>query len=196
MNKIQRWSLTWILLIGACAPSKDGVSPRGEQEKGAVDLVLEAKAKLGEGALWDSETQQLWWVDIEGRLLHIFDPATGNDRVIGLPSRVGTVVKTRQGAALVALESGIYHLNLATEELRLVINPLDTLPGFRFNDGKCDPEGRFWVGSMMMQQQQPMASLYCLHTNGVIKQVLTGVTISNGIVWNHAKTKNVVCRHS
>ena len=75
--------------------------------------VLHAQAALGEGALWNSQSQRLYWVDIEGRALHAFDPATGHDAQWPTQERVGTVVPTRDGHALVALQTGLHRLNTA-----------------------------------------------------------------------------------
>ena len=114
--------------------------------------ILHAQAALGEGALWNPELQRLYWVDIEGHALHVFDPATGHDVGFAVGARIGTVVPRPDGHVLVALQTGIHHLNTATGQLRLLANPL-TEPSLRFNDGKCDPVGRFWVGTFDLQQR-------------------------------------------
>jgi sugar lactone lactonase YvrE len=149
---------------------------------GQPELVLDAKAELGEGAFWHEQEQRLYWVDIEGRKLHLFDPATGQDRAIDVGERIGTVVPTQDGKALVALQNGIHLLQLDTEELTLIANPLES-KDIRFNDGKCDPAGRFWVGSMHLEQKENAAALYRMEHDGSVKKVLSGKTISNGIVW-------------
>ena len=76
-----------------------------------VDCVLDAKAKLGEAALWCERDQVLWWADIEGRTLHRFDPATGRDTSIELPSRIGCFALRSQGGFVVALEDGFHFLD-------------------------------------------------------------------------------------
>ncbi|GAA4397387.1 SMP-30/gluconolactonase/LRE family protein [Nibrella viscosa] len=146
------------------------------------ELVLDAKATLGEGSLWHPLEQKLYWVDIEGKALHIFDPATRHDMSFLVGERIGTVVPVLSGGVLVALRSGIYHLSTDTGELNLITQPL-TDPNIRFNDGKCDPAGRFWVGSMHLEQIEGAASLYRLDTDKDVQVMLTDVTISNGIVW-------------
>jgi sugar lactone lactonase YvrE len=147
-----------------------------------VEHVLSAQAELGEGAIWNPHDQQLYWVDIEGPALHIFNPATGHDRQLPTGSRVGTVVPAGPGFVVVALQNGIHRLNTATGELTLLTNPL-TDPNLRFNDGKCDPAGRFWVGTMHLQGHPKSAALYRLDADQSIHSVLSQVTISNGIVW-------------
>ncbi|ALW83707.1 hypothetical protein AUC43_00460 [Hymenobacter sedentarius] len=145
--------------------------------------IYPAQAALGEGALWNPETQQLYWVDIEGRSFHVFDPATGQDRRFCTGARVGTVVPMHNGDVLLALQTGIYQLNIATGQLNLVVNPL-TEPTLRFNDGKCDPAGRFWVGTFDLEQKPHAGTLYRLDPDGSLHVMLRGITNSNGVVWS------------
>src|SRR4051812_29376674 len=72
-----------------------------------AELVLDAKAMLGEGSIWVPSEQKLYWIDIEGKFLHIYDPETKQDRQLPVDSRVGTVVPVKGGGVLVALQTGI-----------------------------------------------------------------------------------------
>lgn len=149
----------------------------------ALKLVLDAKATLGEGALWHPDEQKLYWVDIEGRILHIYDPATGEDRELPTGEKVGTVVPVAGGGALVALQNGIHKIDTRTGELTFVVNA-EKDPGIRYNDGKCDPAGRLWVGTMAGENE---AALYRVDRDGQIHLLLDSVTCSNGIVWTADK---------
>ncbi|UOQ70008.1 SMP-30/gluconolactonase/LRE family protein [Hymenobacter cellulosilyticus] len=148
----------------------------------SVRVALPAQAQLGEGALWNPLDQRLYWVDIEGQLLHIFDPATGHDRQLPTGSLVSTVVPAGPDSVLVALQSGLHELNTDTGALRCLVNPLDK-PSLRFNDGKCDPAGRFWVGTLDMEGAKHQATLYRLDPDKRLHTMLTGVSISNGLIW-------------
>ena len=147
-------------------------------------LLFDSQCTLGEGAWWHVATQQLFWVDIEARQLHSFRPEDEEVRTIEVGERIGTVVLTTDHKALVALQTGIFELDLTSEALSLVVNPLAEEPDVRFNDGKCDPAGRLWVGSMHLSTYPNAASLYCLDTDGTMRRVLDNITISNGIVWS------------
>ncbi|TGE25124.1 SMP-30/gluconolactonase/LRE family protein [Hymenobacter aquaticus] len=151
----------------------------------SVRVVLAAQAQLGEGAIWNPQDEKLYWVDIEGRILHIFDPATGQHRQLPTGSRVGTVVPARGGEVLLAQQNGLHRLNVLTGESTLLVNPLNPLtqPSLRFNDGKCDPAGRFWAGTLDMDGQPHRAALYRLDTDGTLHTMLTEVSISNGLAW-------------
>src|SRR5215213_8733553 len=85
----------------------DGQRP-GEASMVQVDCVLDAKAKLGEAALWCEREQVLWWADIEARALHRFDPATGRDTGIDLPRRIGCFTLRSDSGFVVALEDGFF----------------------------------------------------------------------------------------
>ena len=147
-----------------------------------VQLVLDARAELGEGSIWNYHEKKLYWVDIEGRGLHIYDPATAKDQVFPVGSRIGTVVPVEGGGALVALQSGIQKIDTRTGKLVWLINPLkDT--ALRFNDGKCDPSGRFWVGTLALDNRRRGAVLYRYDCDGSLHLMLDSVSISNGIVW-------------
>ncbi|RYU78068.1 SMP-30/gluconolactonase/LRE family protein [Hymenobacter persicinus] len=147
-----------------------------------AELLLPAQAALGEGALWNGQDQRLYWVDIEGRVLHIFDPATGHDRQLPTGSRVSTVVPAGPDSVLVALQTGIHRLHTTTGALTPLTPPLPD-PNLRYNDGKCDPAGRFWVGTMVLNDKPRGAGLYRLDADHRLYQLLEHVTISNGLVW-------------
>jgi sugar lactone lactonase YvrE len=150
-----------------------------------AELELEIPASLGEGAIWNHETNTFWWVDIEGRKLNIYDPMTKSNSVIDVKERIGTVVPAKSGGAIVALENGIFHLDLESEEMKMICNPLEELDTIRFNDGKCDPAGRLWVGSMSLKFIKGAASLYTISSDGSYREVFGGVTVSNGIIWSN-----------
>ncbi|MFP4090887.1 MAG: SMP-30/gluconolactonase/LRE family protein [Cyclobacteriaceae bacterium] len=154
------------------------------EENGDMEakLLLDHKALLGEGPIWNHETQQLYWVDIEKRQLHLYTPETGEDTFFSTGERIGTVVPVENGGALVALQTGIHSMDLSDGSMELIVNPLEE--DVRFNDGKCDPLGRFWVGSMHLQAKQNKAALYMLDQDQQIEQKLDSVTISNGIIWS------------
>jgi sugar lactone lactonase YvrE len=149
-----------------------------------ANLTLDAHAELGEGSIWDYRTKQLYWVDILKCELHRFTPGTGADEVFPVGQFVGTVVPCLSGGVVIALKDGIHHLDTQTGVTRLLADTERNETGNRFNDGKCDPQGRFWVGSTSLNCDVPGAgNLYCMDTDHSVRQMLTGLTISNGLVW-------------
>lgn len=147
-------------------------------------LVLDAKAVLGEGPFWHGRKRKLYWVDIESKILNIFDPQDRTNRVIHLPGRIGTAAPAAGDEVIVALEDGMYRLDTETEALSQIGDPEPDQPNNRFNDGKCSPEGRFWAGTMSLERKVGNANLYCLHPDGRIEKKLSDATVSNGLAWS------------
>jgi sugar lactone lactonase YvrE len=155
----------------------------------SVELVVQAKPEHGEGALWHAEKQLFYWVDITRGVVHIYDPASNIDRAIDVGQAVGTVVARRSGGLMLAVRDGFASLDLDTEQMTLVANPEAGKHNLRFNDGKCDPAGRFWAGSMTAvgDAVAGAGTLYSLDAQGQVVPRLTKVGISNGIVWTADK---------
>ena len=154
-----------------------------------AELEFETMALLGEGAFWNHKTQELYWVDIEDKKFNIYNPSSVTNRSISMPSLIGTVVPYQENEAVVALLDGIYKVDLQTEELNILSDVESNMPENRFNDGKCDPNGNLWVGSMHFEQSRPNASVYKINEQGETVKMIDSVTISNGIVWTKdAKT--------
>ncbi|WP_316568725.1 SMP-30/gluconolactonase/LRE family protein [Neobacillus sp. YIM B06451] len=149
-----------------------------------VELVVDAKAVLGEGPSWDRKSGVLYWVDIEGKKVHLYDPSTGDDNAIDVGQMVGAIVPRESGGAVVALETGFHFLNLETGGLEPICDPETNLDTNRFNDGKCDPAGRFWAGTMDNNGSEKNGSLYCLEPSLSFKKKLEGLGISNGLAWS------------
>ena len=149
-----------------------------------VELLVDAHAQVGEGPLWDEEQQVLYWVDILSSLLYIYDPATGENRALDVGRHVGTVVTRASGGLMLAVQNGFASFDLETQELTLIANPEAHITGNRFNDGKCDPAGRFWAGTMAYENPTNQGSLYRLDTDLSVHKIFGDVAISNGIIWS------------
>ena len=155
-----------------------------------AEIVLDTKSILGEGPVWDDRENVLYWVDIKKCELHIFDPVKNKDRVIITDQPIGTVVPGKKKNSLVlAMENGFYFLDVLTGKTEFIGDPEKDKPDNRFNDGKCDPAGRFFAGTMGKQGGREAGALYMLDTDtGLsISKVLDKISISNGIVWSRDK---------
>jgi sugar lactone lactonase YvrE len=150
----------------------------------APELILDAKAELGEGPAWEAHSGCLYWVDIHAGHLHIFNPQNKIDRRIEVGEFVGCAVPRRSGGVVLGLRSGFATLDLSTEKLTRLVNPEPHLPGNRFNDGKCDPVGRFLAGTLNNTEVEACGSLYSLAPDGEVKTLITGTLISNGLTWS------------
>lgn len=165
-------------------------APQNKTESASLNkatLEYKIKAKLGEGAFWNHRTQEFYWVDIEGKSLHIYNPKTKINKSFPTPSRIGTVVPKNSTEAIVALEDGVYTMNTESGDISILSDIENDKTQNRFNDGKCDPLGRLWVGSMALNEEKYSGNLYMVDENGNTELKIDSVTISNGIVWtsNH-----------
>ena len=152
-----------------------------------VSVMVDIRAQVGEGALWDEQAQVLYWVDIMSSALFVYDPATGQNRTYDVGQHVGTVVLRESGGVLLALANGFATYDLESGQLNILSDPESHLPGNRFNDGKCDPGGRFWAGSMAYENQSDQGGLYRMDADFSVHRMLGGIGISNGIVWSYDK---------
>lgn len=151
---------------------------------GDVDLILDARADLGEAPSWDADAGDLIWVDITGGVVHRFDPGTERDEAFEVGQPVGAAVPTSSGRLALAANSGFLVLDPATGEIEQIVELEEAQPGTGMNDGKCDPAGRFWAGTKDVEGGRALGSLYRLDADHRLTKVLTGVTISNGLGWS------------
>lgn len=148
-----------------------------------VDVVLAAEALLAEGPVWDARSSCLRWVDIHRGRVHRFDPVSGVDTFFEVGEDVGTVAVRAAGGLVVATTTGLYTC-LEDGGRRTLLHAVDTdPPGGRFNDGKADPWGRFWAGTML-DDPHGACALYRLDPDHSLHTMVTGVSCSNGLAWS------------
>jgi sugar lactone lactonase YvrE len=149
-----------------------------------VEVVLEAHASVGEGPTWDERTNTLVWVDIMGNSVHVYDPASGRDQVIDVGQPVGAAGLRQGGGLVLALRDGLGVLEADLRTVRMVSDVERDIATNRFNDGKCDPAGRFWAGSMAFAVTPGAGALYRMDADHRVTRMLSGVTLSNGLDWS------------
>lgn len=142
------------------------------------------KALLGESPVWDEKKQQLYWVDILNGKIFVYTPETEDILTYDIGEHVGAVAMRAKDGLILALKSGFSFFDIPNQEVKPITDPEAGLDGNRFNDGKCDPAGRFWAGTMAYNLQKGAASLYSLNLDLSVEKKITGVTISNGMAWN------------
>jgi sugar lactone lactonase YvrE len=149
-----------------------------------AEVVLDARAELAEGPVWDADWGELVWVDIPGHAVQFFDPASGEDRSIDVGRPVGAAAFRASGGMVLALSDGFGFLDERTGEVEVVASVGEADPRARMNDGKCDPAGRFWAGTLTEPPKEGASALYRLDPDLRVTKVLAGVTISNGLGWS------------
>jgi sugar lactone lactonase YvrE len=149
----------------------------------SVDVAVPAAAVLGEGPVWDATGRRLLWLDIEGRNLHWYDPVSRVDRSVATTNRVGAAALRRGGGLVMAMEHA-FALTAAGDDDPVVIATVEPSAPTRMNDGNCDSRGRFYAGTMALDESSPVGGLYRLDPDGAVEQILSNVTVSNGIDWS------------
>lgn len=147
----------------------------------AIEVAFGQPMQVGECPLWNPAEACLYWVDIDGFAIHRLDPASGAHRswktdseptALGLHAGGGLVVALRSGFARFDTDSGVF--------TPIAPAPYDTAK-VRFNDGRVDPAGRFWVGTLFEPRTEPAAEMYCLERGQVRRAWSGGMTVSNGL---------------
>lgn len=149
-----------------------------------VECVVDCRAQLGEGTMWDPQAQVLWWVDIWQRLIHRYDPATGRDETFAAPQDLGCLAVRARGGLVLTMADGFHFFDPATGVFDKITDPEAHIPENRFNDGKTDRQGRFWSGTMHDKNAGKTGSLYRLDTDLSCHKVVEGVVCSNALAWS------------
>lgn len=150
------------------------------------ELLAALPDELGEGACWWPERSSWCWVDILGHKIYLRD-VEGRQQVFDAGTYVSTLVPVAgRNELLVGLKDGV-----AFFSPEYGVGPLITVlhkgQQLRCNDGKCDPAGRLWIGTMQMPAAEGTGTLYCITGKQAPVIKLQGVTISNGLVWRGNK---------
>jgi sugar lactone lactonase YvrE len=151
-----------------------------------VSCVLPGKAQIGEGPVWSVAEQRLYWADIVGKELNIFNPADGSNRKFDLPELVTSVSPRKNGQGVVlTLRSSFAFFDPETGKLDKLAEPEPDKPGNRFNDGKCDRQGRMWGGTMGdVDWDSPIGNLYRFGADRRPVRMEEGICCSNGLGWS------------
>ena len=149
-----------------------------------IELIIDARAELGEGPLWDVAEQRLYWIDSLGAMVHSCDVDGGAPRSWRVPEHIGSLALRAKGGAIAALRDGFYELDLATGGCRKLADPDPDKPRVRMNDGKVDRQGRFVAGYMDYEERDPICSLFRLDPGGGVARLDDGIVCSNGPCWS------------
>lgn len=149
-----------------------------------ANLEYQTDAHLGEGPIWDEINQKLWWVDILSCTLNCYDPELKENRSFDVGEQIGAAALRKEGGLLLALQSGLAFFDDGTEAIIPISNDFILGEGTRSNDGKCDPDGRFWLGTLDYDLKEGSGNLFCMNSDLKVEKKLDQLTIPNGMAWN------------
>jgi sugar lactone lactonase YvrE len=148
----------------------------------AIEALPVPASLLGESPCWHPAEQVLYWCDIPGRKLERFDPASGSHRSWSFDVEPASCAPLQGGGLLLAMRDGLWRFDTGQGKRSLLADAPYDAARQRFNDGKADPQGRFWVGTLD-EAREPRAALY-RHAAGRLDCVSDGITVSNGLGWS------------
>jgi sugar lactone lactonase YvrE len=146
-----------------------------------IEVAYDAQMNVGESPLWHPTESCLYWVDIPGFTIHRLHLASGAHREWRMDSEPASLALHATGGLVVALRRGFVHFDPASGAVTdIAPAPYDTATT-RFNDGRVDAAGRFWVGTIYEPRDQQAAQMFCLEKGEISLKWAGGMTTSNGL---------------
>ncbi|WCM22318.1 SMP-30/gluconolactonase/LRE family protein [Paraburkholderia bryophila] len=172
-------------------------APAAHPKVERVEAAGEAPAMVGESPVWRAAEQALYWVDIPAQKIVRLAVEAGKRSEWRLPERVACIAFDRHGTVLAGCETGLFAVTLSETatadgqslqaEARKLAAPSFACEDMRFNDGRCDRQGRFWSGTMVqdMSLANPAGALYRFDERGVLSApVIDALITQNGLAWS------------
>jgi sugar lactone lactonase YvrE len=154
----------------------------------AIETVLDFRAAIGESATWVADEGALYWIDVKAPALHRYCPHDESTRSWPMTSDIGGFALTGDGGAVVALRLGLFRLDLDSGALQLLAPPPFDPALFRFNEGACDANGRFWIGVMFdpLKGSPPIqrGRLHSFTFEGGLRDEPDAAELHNGMAWS------------
>ena len=152
-----------------------------------IDVVVAEPAELGEGPVWSEAEQALYWIDIDGKAVHRFDPSTGVDEMRATPARPGSLALTDEpGRMLMSTEHEVVWFDWQSGATQPFLELEKAGVGIRMNDGRTDPAGRFVVGTMFedTKANRFVGSLHEVSADGSTRALRRAVGTANGLAYD------------
>jgi len=156
-----------------------------------AELILDARNATGESPVWSTAQQALYWVDIPAKRLHRWCPADGKSQSWQTSQMLACIAQAGNGSWVAAMENGLFAITPHADgslDSRLLASVTPALPEMRFNDGRCDRQGRFWAGTMLMNMAAgaPVGAMYRYSAGQVepLKAQLDGFIVPNGLAFS------------
>lgn len=151
--------------------------------------VLASRNRLGEGPIWNSQEEKLYWVDILDGTFWRWRPDSDAHEIFHVGTPIGVMAFRASGGLLMATKKGFATWDERTQQLEVIANPIADKEHMRFNDGAVDCSGRFWAGTMSMSNESSKEGiLYRLDPDRSVHVMETGISVSNGIGWSPDNT--------
>lgn len=157
----------------------------------SVECVADLKCQLGEGPLWDPRVGKLIWLDIKGGKLFRFDPCSAHIESFQTSGMLSALGLAKDGGYVCTTRNGFHHLQIGETQIELqkISDPEFDITGNRFNDGKVDPWGGFWAGTMDDAEEEVSGNWWRLSPSGQTSKLASGFKVTNGPAFDEPKTR-------
>lgn len=159
-----------------------------QHTRAKIKFSIDCGCIHAEGPVWSPREEALYWVDIEGQSLHRYASNGAAMTSWNFDKKICSVALTDGSKILAAFADGIYSFDTLTNTLEQMALPTIDVERVRFNDGKCDRKGRFFAGTMDIQERQPLGALYRFDLSG-LTEIDSGFTVLNGPAFNPDNTR-------
>lgn len=157
------------------------------------DMIVDTGDELGEIPTWDEREQALYWIDLLTPRIHRFRPSDGELTTWETPELFSAFAMREGGGFVVATRTHLAEFDPVAGHFEPLVEPEPGSEVNFLNDGRCDRQGRFWIGSGNLQMDQPTGILQRYDPDGTLSRMLSGVTLSNSIMWSPDSTKMYFC---
>lgn len=155
-----------------------------------LELISDTKSIIAESPTWDAKNASIYWVDIISKKIFRYNTVTEKTDTAAVNKYVSYIVPQRKNSVAIGLQDGFYSYDFITKEQTLLGRPENFNPFmYRFNDGKCDVNGRLWAGTTSFYEESFECSLYQLNGDHKLKEMETGINVSNGLGWSPQNDK-------
>ncbi len=155
-----------------------------EENNTKCEIAVQHHSSLGESPVWDRTIQAVYWVDILEGDIHQYFPKQKTHIIRNIGHTVGAIALRKKGGLIAVLKDGFAEVDFEKKTVKYIIDSESHISENRFNDGKCDPVGRFWAGTMSKGGIKRTASLYFLDTDKAVRLMESNIKCSNGMAWS------------
>lgn len=146
-------------------------------------VAVDTPSVLGESPMWHPREQVLYYCDIPGKRLNRFDPRDGSLAHWDFDVEPACCAPRLDGHLMLGMRDGLWRFDSVSAQRQLLARPPYDPQRERFNDGKCDPQGRFWSATIYEPRDATLASLHCFDNRELLRRA-DGITVGNGIAWS------------
>jgi len=156
-------------------------------------IVADTGDQIGEIPTWDEREQALYWIDLLTPRMHRYRPRDGELTTWETPEPFSAFAMRKTGGFIVATRTHLANFDPVSGAFEVLCQPEPESDGNFLNDGRCDRQGRFWIGSGNLGMDKPTGHLHRYDPDGSVTRITSGITLSNSLMWSPDSTQMYYC---